>query len=66
MDTPVTGTIEEDKAVYTLGNYFDYPWRKMWIYEMLLVLGGINSLFPVTNFVSMPALGLAAYYNELF
>ena len=62
FDTPVSGTLEEDKKVYTLGNYLDYPARKMWIFEMLATLGSINIVFPVTNFVSMPVLGLAAHF----
>ena len=65
-DTPVDGTIEQDKQVYTLANYIDYPLRKMWMYEMLAVLGAFTMVFPITNLWSMPALGFAAFYNELY
>lgn len=66
LDLPVDGTLEEDKKVYTLANYVDYPLRKMWLYEMLIVMGVFCAIFPVTNLWTMPVLGLAAFYNELF
>lgn len=66
FETPVTGTLDEDLKVYTLANYLDYPARKLWIYEMLATLGAFNAVFPFTTFITMPALGLAAYYNELY
>ena len=65
-DIPVEGTIEQDKKVYTLANYIDFPLRKMWMYEMLAVLGAFTMVFPVSNLWSMPALGFAAFYNELY
>ena len=65
-DMPVRGTLEEDKKVYTLANYIDYPLRKMWLYEMLAVFGAFAMVFPITNFWTAPMLGLAAFYNELY
>ena len=66
FDTPVEGTLEEDIQVYTLANFLDYPARKAWLYEMVAVMGLFSSQFPISNLLTMPALGLAAYYNELY
>ena len=57
---------EADQKVYTLANYIDYPLRKMFLYELLMIVGMYCSVFPITNLWTMPFLGLAAYYNELY
>lgn len=66
FDKAVSDNLDVDKKVYTLANYLDYPARKMWLFEMLMVLGLWCSVFPVTNLWTMPMLGLAAYYNDKF
>ena len=65
-DTPVDGTIEEDKKVYTWANYIDFPLRKFILYDWLAILGAFNMVFPITNLWTMPTLGLAAFYNERY
>ena len=47
-------------------NFLNFPLRKYLIYDMLAVLGLWNALFPVANLWTMPSLGLAAFYNELY
>ena len=65
-DTPVDGTLEADKTVYTLANYIDYPLRKWLLFDMLTIVGLFQMVFPITNLWAMPSLGLAAFYNELY
>lgn len=66
FDTPVEGTIEQDREVFSFANFVNFPLRKLLIYDMLAVLGLWNSIFPVANLWTMPSLGLAAFYNELY
>jgi uncharacterized membrane protein SpoIIM required for sporulation len=68
FDTPVeeNGNLDQEKEVFTFANFVDYPLRKYFLYDMLATLGLWNALFPVANLWTMPALGLAAYYNELY
>ena len=63
---PVEYTLEEDLEVYTLGNYIDYPNRKLWIFTLVAAFGTMASLWPFTNLITIPILGLAAIYNEAF
>ena len=65
-ETPIDGTLEEDKAVYTWANFWDYVGRKFGFFDMLTVMGLFNMAFPITNLWTMPMLGLAAQYNELY
>lgn len=60
------GTIEEDQTVYTFANFVDFPLRKFILYDWLAILGAFNIVFPITNLWTMPSLGLAAFYNELY
>ena len=60
-------SLDEDLLVYTFFNYLDYPLRKLWIFSLvslfgIIVVGG----FPIANLWTVPILGLAAYYNEIF
>ena len=57
-------TLESDLDEYTLGNYLDFPLRKVWIYQLLFSMGFMAATWPITNLVTVPVLGVAAYYNE--
>lgn len=62
----VSGDRNYDLRVYTLINLFDFPVRRLWLYSIVTIVGAFTLTFPVANWISMPALGVGAYYNELY
>lgn len=66
MNETVSGDMNYDKRVYTWINLLDFPFRRMWLYTVVSLVGLFTLNFPIANWVSMPALGVGAYYNELY
>ena len=63
---PVEGTLEEDQKVYTFANYLDYPFRKLVVFTALCIFGMFNASFPLVSTLTLPVLGVAGVYNDLY
>lgn len=62
----VSGDLNYDKRVYSWINLLDFPIRRLWLYSVVTLVGLFTLNFPIANLISMPALGVGAYYNELY